>query len=81
MLTNSKTTIFIQGCFWHKCPKCYKEPKSNKGYWLPKIEKNAGRDKKNRKTLKAKGYKVICIWEHEIKKNFDKTLKKFLAER
>jgi len=41
----SKIIVFIDGCFWHKCPRCYKEPKSNREYWLPKLEKNAIRDK------------------------------------
>ena len=64
-----KIAIFIHGCFWHKCPKHYVEPASNKEYWLPKIERNVIRDKENEKILRRKGYKVITIWEHEIKSN------------
>ena len=40
ILKESNTVIFIHGCFWHKCQKCYKKPKSNREYWFPKIEKN-----------------------------------------
>ncbi len=47
LLKDANTVVFLHGCFWHKCPKCYKEPKSNKKYWLPKIEKNVKRDRKN----------------------------------
>lgn len=67
ILIYPKTVVFINGCFWHKCPKCYKEPKSNKKYWLPKIEANVKRDRKNQRLLRKKGYEVIVIWEHEIK--------------
>jgi len=66
-IKNAKVLIFINGCFWHKCPKCYKEPKSNKEYWVPKIERNEKRDKKNLRLLRTNGYKVIVIWEHELK--------------
>lgn len=62
-----KIAVFVHGCFWHKCSKHYIEPTSNKGYWLPKIERNVERDKENKRTLRKEGYKVITIWEHEIK--------------
>ncbi len=61
-----KIAIFVQGCFWHKCPKHYTEPASNKIYWIPKIKRNVERDRENVKILKKLGYKVIIIWEHEI---------------
>jgi len=67
LLTESNTAIFIHGCFWHKCRKCYKEPKSRKDYWLPKIEKNVKKDKNNKELLRKEGYKVIIIWEHQMK--------------
>jgi DNA mismatch endonuclease (patch repair protein) len=72
---NKNIVIFINGCFWHKCPKCYIEPKSNLNYWLTKIENNVKRDRKNKKLLKQEGYKVITVWEHDIKKNLDECLK------
>lgn len=67
ILKDKKVAIFIHGCFWHKCSKCYKEPMSNKKYWLPKIEKNVKRDKINKKMLKKQGYETFIIWEHELK--------------
>ena len=76
LLTHTNTIVFLHGCFWHKCPKCYKEPKSRKEYWLPKIENNVKRDKKYARMLKSEGYKVIKVWEHEVKKDFNKALKK-----
>ena len=73
-----KAVIQIHGCFWHKCPKCFNKPKTNKKYWLPKIENNVKRDRKNSRILKKEGYKVIRIWEHEIKKDFYKVLTKIV---
>ena len=78
VLPKSKTAVFLHGCFWHKCPRCYKEPKSNVQYWLPKIEKNVERDKANARLLKKDSWKVMRIWEHEIKNNFDSAVEKIL---
>jgi DNA mismatch endonuclease (patch repair protein) len=71
ILIDRKVAVFLHGCFWHKCPKCYKEPQTNKNFWEPKIKKNMERDKRSVRILKKMGYKVITIWEHEIEKNFD----------
>lgn len=78
ILNETKTAVFLHGCFWHKCPKCYIKPKTNKRYWLPKIENNVKRDRKNNKILKQDGFKVIRIWEHETKKDFKKILNRLL---
>jgi len=79
LLTNTNVVVFLHGCFWHKCPKCYKEPKSRKDYWLPKIDNNVKRDKKYARILKLEGYKVLKLWEHEVKKDFNKALKKIIS--
>lgn len=62
-----KNVVFVHGCFWHKCSKCYVAPKSQKEYWIPKIEGNVKRDKKNKFVLKKLGFKVVIIWEHDAK--------------
>lgn len=80
ILKKRKIAIFIHGCFWHKCPKCYREPKSNKKYWLPKIEKNVKRDRKNMANIKKLGFNPIKFWEHEIERNFENILKKIKNE-
>lgn len=61
-----KAAIFIDGCFWHKCPRCYKSPEANRQYWEAKVNRNVARDKRVNKKLKAEGWTVIRIWEHEI---------------
>lgn len=78
LLTDTNVVVFLHGCFWHKCPKCYKEPKSRKDYWLPKIDNNLKRDKKYARILKLEGYKVLKLWEHEVKKDFNKALKRII---
>lgn len=74
-----KVAIFIDGCFWHKCPECFIEPKTNRDYWLPKIQSNIERDKKNQEALEALDWTVIRIWEHEIKNNIETTAKKIVV--
>ena len=63
-----KIVVFIDGCFWHKCRYHYVEPKSNLEYWKGKVERNVERDRAVNKRLKEQGWKVVRIWEHEIKK-------------
>ena len=63
----SKIVLFIDGCFWHKCPKHYIKPKSNKRYWIPKIERNVQRRKEIKAHYKKSGWKVMRIWEHFLK--------------
>ena len=63
--------IFVHGCFWHQHadPSCKvaRRPKSNLGYWLPKLERNAVRDIENRERLSELGWDVLVIWECEVK--------------
>ncbi len=79
LLKDTNTLLFLDGCFWHKCPKCFKKPKNNKAYWDWKIKYNIEKDRKNRRKLKKMGYVVVSFWEHEFsKKNFNLTKKKIL---
>jgi len=63
------TLVFVDGCFWHGCPKCYVPPKSRQKYWHPKIQRNRERDKANRASLRRAGYVLITIWEHQMKRD------------
>lgn len=64
-----RKVIFINGCFWHghNCPSGMNQPKSNTDYWIPKIKKNIDRDKKNQKRIVELGWRVLLIWECELK--------------
>lgn len=69
VLAKYRTVIFVNGCFWHKhdCPR-FVWPSSNQEYWIPKINRNIERDKKNIAELQSLGWKVLVIWECELKK-------------
>lgn len=73
-----KKVIFVDGCFWHKCPKCYKEPKTRKEFWVSKIQRNVERDKEVNKELRKRGWKVIRIWEHDVRKNKENVIRRVL---
>lgn len=69
MFTKKKIAIFVDGCFWHRCPACFVRPKSNNEYWDKKIQHNTARDAEVSQTLQAEGYRVIRLWEHDVLKN------------
>ncbi len=71
-----KLAIFIDGCFWHKCPIDFIRPISKNDYWDKKIANNISRDRKITKKLKREGVKVIRFWEHEIENNLEKCYSK-----
>ena len=73
-----KIAIFVDGCFWHNCPKCYIKPKTNIRFWNKKITDNINRDKAVNKFLKKNGWMVLRFWEHQIK---NKTAEKYLIKR
>ena len=68
VFTRKKVAIFIDGCFWHKCPVCFKEPEVRKEFWVKKITSNIERDQKQTRLLQDDGWTVIRFWEHEIRK-------------
>ena len=67
-----KVAIFVDGCFWHKCPKCFKAPEANKEFWTKKINGNVERDKRVNQQLSEAGYIVIRFWEHQIMNDLNK---------
>lgn len=69
VLPKYRTVVFVNGCFWHKhdCPR-FVWPSSNQEYWYPKINRNVERDHLNNLALSALGWKVITVWECELKK-------------
>lgn len=72
-----RIAIFVDGCFWHSCPKHSRAPKGNAQFWAVKLSGNKTRDKIVNLTLRKAGWRVVRIWEHELtKKNRNKFLKK-----
>jgi len=79
-----RKVIFVHGCFWHqhKRTKCLDghRPRSNTGYWNPKLEGNIARDKRNRVALKKAGWDVLVIWDCETHSpNLKTRIEKFLG--
>ena len=80
VLPKYKTVIFVHGCFWHGHEGCryYVVPKTRTEWWLEKIGRNKANDKKKNSMLRKEGWKVIEIWECDLKKNFEKKLNQVL---
>ena len=76
-----KVAIFVQGCFWHRCPICNLSiPKSNEAYWIAKFERNVERDQRTKEKLAEMGWVCIEIWEHQLKKKHLEETELFLQE-
>ncbi len=68
-----RIAIFLNGCFWHRCPKCdLPMPKHNADFWQQKFARNVQRDKEKRAVLEQENWKVLVIWECEMKADLRK---------
>ena len=65
---DKKIAVFIDGCFWHGCARCFIKPKSNVKYWFAKIARNKDRSKEVNRELKGHGWTVLRFWEHSFKR-------------
>ena len=63
----AKVAVFVDGCFWHACPKHYRAPIRNAAFWRRKIERNIARDRRIDLALAELGWSVVRIWEHDLK--------------
>ena len=77
-----KTVIFVHGCFWHLHSDCKiaRIPKSNTDFWIDKLKRNVEKDKSNKQKLEDMGWKVITVWECEIKKDLDSVVNMIIGE-
>lgn len=64
-----RVAVFVDGCFWHGCPKCYKRPSSNREFWDAKVAANRKRDRRVGRELRAAGWRVVRVWQHQLKKS------------
>lgn len=63
-----KVAVFVDGCFWHACPKCYIRPRQNRKFWDAKREMNQARDRRQSRALRKAGWTVMRLWEHDLAK-------------
>ncbi len=61
-----KTAVFVDGCFWHACPRHKRVPKDNRPFWKAKLERNVERDREVNRELRRRGWRVVRVWEHEL---------------
>ncbi len=62
-----RVAVFIDGCYWHGCPRHYSLPRSNRKFWSEKIRRNQRRDEEVAATLTQKGWHVLRFWQHELR--------------
>jgi DNA mismatch endonuclease (patch repair protein) len=74
-----KIVIFVDGCFWHMCPKCFKMPKTNSSFWRRKLEGNKHRDRERNTHLRRAGWTVFRVYEHEIKRSSNTVVNHILS--
>lgn len=83
VLPKYRTIVFVNGCFWHQHPGCKEAhiPETRIQYWTEKLTRNVERDKSNIMKLKSMGWKVIVVWECELKKKtIEETMSRILKE-
>ncbi len=62
-----RVAIFLDGCFWHGCERCGHRPRHNADFWAAKIRRNRDRDARATSDLRRAGFRVLRLWEHELK--------------
>jgi DNA mismatch endonuclease, patch repair protein len=63
--TRARVVVFVDGCFWHSCPKHRTIPRANREWWQAKLDRNVERDRANDMEMARLGWTVVRIWEHE----------------
>lgn len=74
-----RVAVFVDGCFWHGCPKHGTQPKTNAAFWRDKIVTNKARDRRVNRLLRKRGWIVVRVWEHELSRKNESRLLRRLA--
>jgi DNA mismatch endonuclease (patch repair protein) len=80
VIPSRHVAVFVDGCFWHGCPRCGHIPKTNRTYWRAKIARNKKRDLQSTRQLKALGYRVVRIWECQLAKAPSRCVQRILHD-
>ena len=62
-----RLAVFVDGCFWHGCPRHGTRPRGNAAFWRAKFRRNRARDRRDTRRLRREGWKVLRLWEHELR--------------
>jgi DNA mismatch endonuclease (patch repair protein) len=65
VFAGARIAVFVDGCFWHRCPVHATSPRANAGWWNEKLEENVRRDRRQDRELREAGWTVLRVWEHE----------------
>jgi DNA mismatch endonuclease (patch repair protein) len=65
VFSRARLAVFVDGCFWHSCPKHASQPKANAAWWAAKLAANVARDRDTDDRLRRAGWQVVRVWEHE----------------
>lgn len=79
VFAEAKVAIFVDGCFWHGCPLHYVRPGTREAFWSAKLHKNVTRDRRQTLQLEGMGWRVVRLWEHEIREAPEQVLVKVRA--
>jgi DNA mismatch endonuclease (patch repair protein) len=74
-----RLAVFVDGCFWHGCPRCGHVPRTNSAFWRAKIARNRQRDRLSATRLRRAGFAVERFWEHDLQAGPQQTLRRFLT--
>ncbi len=72
----NRIAVFVDGCFWHGCPRHSSQPANNRSFWKKKLESNKKRDKIVNRALRQRGWGVVRIWEHDLSKKPESSILK-----
>lgn len=76
-----KVVVFVDGCFWHRCPQHGTDPKANGGWWQLKLDANVARDRRNNTALAEAGWRVLRFWAHESVETMAEAVARAVARR
>ena len=79
LFRNARLAVFVDGCFWHGCPKHYKIPAGNRVFWKMKFDANKARDRRVSRELRKLGWRVVRIWEHDLAKRSEVCVRRIQA--
>jgi len=65
VFTRARVAVYIDGCFWHRCPLHATTPKANREWWIEKLDANVARDRDTDRRLAEAGWTALRVWEHE----------------
>lgn len=81
VLARFRTVVFVDGCFWHACPRHGTRPRANRWYWDAKLDGNRRRDRDTDRRLRSAGWRVVRVWEHEAPTAAAARILRWLRER